>query len=219
MITKYGLPQVIIFPALTLALGVLLAVLLPYWWIIPIVAVIFIVFCWELSFFRDPPRKIKPDAGILYSACDGTVTHIVNEDGIIKISCFLSLFSVHINRAPCSGSIESVTYKKGQFRDARDSDSSQINESNAIVLTRSDEPYDKITVVQVSGAVARHIVCAAKPGDTVKQGEKLGMIKFGSRTDVILPDNRNPQVLVKVGDKVRAGITPIVKYLNAEVGD
>jgi phosphatidylserine decarboxylase len=217
MITKYGFPQALIFPCLVLVImaGVFLAFYaagLPLPILIVIEALLFLVFLWMFSFFRDPPRKIVYDESILYSPCDGTVTDIVREDGAVRVSVFLSIFNVHLNRVPCSVTINEVSYKKGQFRDARDPDSYRVNESNTVTMTRTAEPKAVLTVKQVSGAIARHIVCKAKAGDTYKQGGRFGMIKFGSRTDLCAPDSDGLTVTVKTGDKVKAGLTPIAVY-------
>jgi phosphatidylserine decarboxylase len=213
MITKYGLPQAAIYPAALIACMAVAAVLLyPSIWIIPVEIVLLALTAWAFSFFRDPPRKIADDENVLYSSCDGTITDISAEGGQIVISMFLSLFNVHVNRAPCSCDVADVYYKRGECRDARDPESSKINESNALTLTRLAEPREKIVVRQVSGAIARHIVCAAKTGDTLRQGERFGMIKFGSRTELIIPGGADREICVKLGDKVKAGLTPLVRY-------
>ena len=185
----------------------------PSVWLIPAELILLILTGWALSFFRDPPRKIADDENILYSPCDGTVTEVAADGGEIRVSMFLSLFNVHINRAPCSCKVVDVSYKKGQYRDARDPESAKLNESNTLTLTRAAEPYDTIKVIQVSGAVARHIVCAVKEGDALRQGGKFGMIKFGSRTELILPGGSGREICVKTGDKVKAGLTPLVRYI------
>ncbi|GHV90138.1 phosphatidylserine decarboxylase proenzyme [Spirochaetia bacterium] len=233
-LTKYGLPQLILFPAAVFVL-MLLLLLCPggqapqsippalLFGEIPLL----LVFIWTLSFFRDPERKIVMDEGVLYSPADGTITDITEVDGddqgngggigerALRIGMFLSLFSVHINRAPCAVRIEGLSYKKGAFRNAMSAESGKINESNDVLMKRLSPPFDTLLVRQISGAVARHIVCAAKPGDTFKQGDRFGMIKFGSRTELYLPVNAGGaryEVAVKIGDKVHAGISPLVRY-------
>ncbi len=130
----------------------------------------------------------------------------------LRIGIFLSIFSVHINRSPCNAKVEKVTYKKGQFRDARDPQASQVNESNSLALVRIDSPNDRLVVRQISGAVAQRIVCRAAEGEQLAGGQKFGMIKFGSRTELYVPAGNNKKLLVKIGDKVKAGLTPLVKY-------
>ena len=211
------------YPLLVILLMlVLFLVSRPACWLIPAEIVLLLVFIWMLSFFRDPLRTIVPDEKILYSPADGTITDISRTDdsalgpGALRIGMFLSIFNVHINRAPCSVRIENVTYKKGQFKNAMSAESGKINESNDIIMVRLNEPEDRLLVRQVSGAIARHIVCEAKEAGEYRQGEPFGMIKFGSRTELYLPaaEEGKYEVTVKTGDPVRAGLTPLVRYLK-----
>ncbi|MDR2702167.1 MAG: phosphatidylserine decarboxylase [Spirochaetaceae bacterium] len=221
-LTSWGLPQAAIFPILPAAGMAALYVFCRHaFWIVPAEAVLFLIFFWMLSFFRNPPRKIVPDESILYSPADGKVTDISEvydeELGpLLRISIFLSIFNVHLNRVPCSARVERITYKKGLFRDARDPDSSRVNESNTLLLTRLAEPKDSLLVRQISGAIARRIVCKVKEKDEIKQGALYGMIKFGSRTELYLPARNDGkcELTVKAGDTVHAGITPLVRYTN-----
>ena len=223
--TRYGLPQVVIYPLLVCILMlVLFLVFRPARALIPVEALLFLVLLWMLSFFRDPSRTIVPDERILYSPADGTITDIVEVDGFLemdgvpvralRVGMFLSVFNVHINRAPCSVRIEKVTYKKGHFKNAMAPESSQVNESNDVLMTRLSDPKDRLLVRQVSGAIARHIVCEAKESAEYRQGEPFGMIKFGSRTELYLPAGEGRyEVAVKIGDKVRAGLTPLIRFI------
>ena len=218
-VTKYGLPQVVIYPLLVLVLMAIIFFLFrPARFIIPLEILLFLVFVWMLSFFRNPVRNINFDENILLSPADGTITDIsaVEDSALgenaLRIGMFLSIFNVHINRAPCSVRIENVTYKKGQFKNAMSPESGKINESNDILMVRLSEPKDRLLVRQISGAVARHIVCEAAAGNEYRQGEDFGMLKFGSRTELYIPEGNHFEVLVKNGDKVRAGITPLVRY-------
>lgn len=219
-ITRFGLPQAAMFPLIALAvMAGLFFLFRPALWLIPIEALLFLVLVWMLSFFRDPARTIIPDEKILYSPADGTITDISRVDdsalGVpaIRIGMFLSIFSVHINRAPCAVTIEKVQYKKGQFRNAMSAESGRVNESNDVLMIRQAEPAHRLMVRQVSGAIARHIVCEAREGSRYGQGEAFGMIKFGSRTELYLPaSDAQYEVAVKIGDKARAGLTPLVRY-------
>ena len=216
MITKYGLPQVAVIPgALICAIAALAVFALPKTWAIIAGALLLALLVWVLSFFRDPQRSIIPDGSVLYSPCDGTVTEVVSEGGVIRVSVFLSLFNVHINRAPCSASVIRVTYKKGQFRNAQDPESARVNESNEIELAIKGRPGETAIVRQVSGAIARRIVCRVKEGGGLKQGERFGMIKFGSRTELIIQGGADREACVKPGDKVKAGLTAFIRYSNA----
>ena len=213
MLTKYGLPQVAVIPGILVCVIAALAAVFGFrFWAIPVEVALLALLVFSLSFFRDPRRDVIADDSVLYSPCDGTVTGVSSEDGAIKISVFLSLFSVHINRSPCRAVVESVEYKRGSFRSATDPESSRVNESNDIALVMSAGQAETIIVRQVSGAIARRIVCRAAPGDALGQGERFGMIKFGSRTELIFPDSGGREVLVKPGDKVRAGLTKMVAF-------
>jgi phosphatidylserine decarboxylase len=172
-----------------------------------------------LSFFRNPRRKISLDERVLLSPADGTITDIDETDvpelggKVQRIGMFLSIFNVHLNRMPCSVRVESTTYKKGKFINAMSAESSKVNESNDVLMVRLSEPRDRLLVRQVSGAIARHIVCKAEPGQEYAQGFAFGMIKFGSRTELYLPFAEGRYTIaVKIGDKVRAGLTPLLEY-------
>ena len=121
---------------------------------------------------------------------------------------------MHINRAPCNVKIEKIAYKKGRYKNAMNPESGEVNESNDLWLVRTDSPSDRLLVRQISGAIARRIVCAAREGQKLAGGEKFGMIKFGSRTELYVPVSENAQCLVKTGDKVKAGMSPIVRYIK-----
>jgi len=219
-IAKYGMPQVLVYPAIILALMIALLIFLPKGiFLLAAEIILFPVFIWMLMFFRNPKRVIPLNRQVLLSPADGTITDISEIDmpdlggKALRIGIFLSVFSVHINRMPCSARVESVNYKKGQFKNAMSPESYRINESNDILLTRLDKPLERILVRQVSGAIARRIVCEAKPGQEYPQGFAFGMIKFGSRTELYLPlDERDFDIRVEIGDKVNAGLSPLVVY-------
>jgi phosphatidylserine decarboxylase len=179
--------------------------------------ILFLILAWALMFFRDPQRVIRYDEYTLLSPADGTVTEISETETpelgrALRIGIFLSIFNVHINRMPCSVRVESANYKKGKFKNAQSSESGKINESNSIVMIRLSDPCDKIMVRQVSGAVARRIVCEARASSEYTQGAAFGMIKFGSRTELLIPLSERYDIAVKIGDKVNAGLSPLVVY-------
>ena len=218
-LTKYGWPQVAIFPAIILAaMAILLFLPLPFYVTIAIETTLAVILIWVFSFFRDPYRIVPSDKNLLLSPADGTIHDIetVHNDFIgghaLRIGIFLSIFNVHINRSPCNVKVEKITYRKGQFMDARDLQAGQINESNDLYLTRMDSPRDKLVVRQISGAIARRIVCRTSQGEQLTCGRRFGMIKFGSRTELYAPAGKNIKILVKIGDKVKAGLTPLAKY-------
>jgi phosphatidylserine decarboxylase len=157
-------------------------------------------------FFRDPHRTIPTDSNLIISAADGRVTRVEERENGKFVSVFLSPFDVHINRAPIAGTITTVEYIRGKKNPATSDEASLVNERNAITITG-----EKMTVIctQIAGIVARRIVCWSKQGDKLALGEKFGLIKFSSRTDLLMP--KNVQVLVKVGDRVVGGETIIAK--------
>ena len=222
-LTKYGLPQVVVFPTMILAaMGVVL-------WAgveissmsvaLCIEVVLLVALLWILSFFRDPYREVPTDDSLLLSPADGKISDIETVDEpvfiggkAVRIGVFLSIFNVHINRAPCACRVEKIVYKEGEFRDARSEECGQVNESNSLYLTRISGNGGRMIVRQVSGAIARRIVCATEGGAELAGGEQFGMIKFGSRTELYIPAGGDFKVLAKVGDNVAAGVTVMVKY-------
>jgi phosphatidylserine decarboxylase len=172
------------------------------WGILPVLLAAF--FLW---FFRDPQRAIPAGAGLIVSPGDGKVTETVTiatpEGPRQRISIFLSVFNVHINRAPICGVLSQVRYQKGKYLNAMNPASADRNEQN-IVTVRGEEGYE-VTFKQIAGLLARRIVFNFKEGDSVERGQRVGLIKFGSRVDVILPVEA--VLRVKVGDKVNGGAT------------
>ncbi|MDO8303176.1 MAG: phosphatidylserine decarboxylase [Sedimentisphaerales bacterium] len=221
-LTKYGMPQVAYYPSLAALLMLLVLCLhgaLSPWLMGILELVLGAVLAWLLSFFRDPRRTIINDPKVLLSPADGTIADIETVDEptaiggrALRIGIFLSVFNVHINRAPCTVRVENITYKTGEFKDARDPDAGKVNESNDVAMTRLRDPNDKLLVRQISGAIARRIVCATKPGDELAAGQQFGMIKFGSRTELYIPANGNFKCMVTIGDKVKSGLSILVRY-------
>ena len=159
-------------------------------------------------FFRNPKRKIPSLQNIILSPADGRIIHLgeCEEDRFLKeralkVSIFMSLFDVHINRAPVSGKVLEKSYYPGQFLVANAEKSSLLNEQNAFILETEDRL--KILLIQIAGFVARRIVCYAKAGDTLRMGEIFGMIRFGSRIDLYLPKEVKPNI--RVGQHVKGG--------------
>jgi phosphatidylserine decarboxylase len=229
-LTKYGLPQVVVFPIVLFTVMVVFlltgTLFLPAWVIISIELVFVALLILILSFFRDPYRISPSDKCLLLAPADGRITDIetVEEGGSLggrslRIGIFMSIFNTHINRAPCNVKVENISYKQGKYKNAANPIAGRINESNNLALVRTDNPKDKLIVRQISGAIARRIVCQTGQGKDLTSGEKFGMIKFGSRTELYVPLNTGaknsiwePKCLVRIGDKVKAGLTPIVKY-------
>jgi phosphatidylserine decarboxylase len=173
-----------------------------------------------ITFFRDPERAIPPLADAVVSPADGTVTHIEEVDEpefgkALRISIFLSVFNVHVNRCPFAGDVVDVRYFPGEYLDARNAESAVRNEQLWIDMI---EPTSKMPmrVKQISGAIARRIVCWLKPGDKLVKGARIGMIKLGSRTDLLIPAGAASEICVKVGDSVRGGATILLKLQQSK---
>ena len=160
-------------------------------------------------FFRDPRRDAPSEPSLVVSPADGRVTRVQQTDvsdpqSPTVVSIFLSPFDVHINRAPIAGEVTAVSYTKGRFVIATRDDASLVNEQNALTIRG-----ERVTIVckQIAGVVARRIVCWKKAGDTVELGERFGLIKFSSRTDLVLPPEVD--VVARVGERVRGGVSII----------
>ena len=224
--TKYGWPQVVVVPVTVFAVMVFIALgainFLPTWLFILIEILFAGLLILSLAFFRDPERNSPSETNLLLAPADGQITEIENIDNVdfvgnkaIRIGIFLSIFNTHINRSPCKVRVEKITYKKGKYKNAMNPESGRINEANELELIRTDNPEDKLLVRQISGAIARRIVCKASQGQNLAAGEKFGMIKFGSRTELYVPVHSSQyevKCLVKTGDTVKAGLTPLVRY-------
>ncbi|HME36413.1 MAG TPA: phosphatidylserine decarboxylase [Candidatus Sulfotelmatobacter sp.] len=173
----------------------------PAWAIVPCLLAFF--FLW---FFRDPERAIPPDAGAVVSPGDGKVTDVatvaVGNEKLTRLSIFLSVFDVHVNRSPIAGVIREVRYQRGQYLNAMNKASAELNEQN-IVTVQSDGDGQTVVFKQIAGLLARRIVFYPKVGDRLERGQRVGLIKFGSRVDVLL--DPSAQVKVKVGDRVKGG--------------
>jgi phosphatidylserine decarboxylase len=171
-----------------------------------------------LAFFRDPRRVVPDDPSALLAPADGKVTEItqiadeplVGGGPAVKIGIFLSVFDVHLNRSPCRGAIRSMEHRPGVFRNAMSARSSHDNESNTLVLDAGGG-WGDVGVKQIAGLIARRIVCAAEVGETLEAGQRFGMIKFGSRTELYVGRPEQLDVVVRLGDAVRAGQTVLIR--------
>jgi phosphatidylserine decarboxylase len=204
VIVKEGIPLIIPPGAATL-----IAFFAGFVWVaVPLFFLTFFV----VWFFRNPERTMPENHSQLISPADGKVIRIEeissvdrSDRSFLKISIFMNVFNVHVNRIPYSGQVVSIRYTTGKFLSANLDKASALNERNT-VLIRTDDGREIMTV-QIAGLIARRIVCWLKEGMKVKKGERFGLIRFGSRVEVFLP--LGSTLLVKVGDKVRAGETPI----------
>lgn len=162
-------------------------------------------------FFRDPVRAIPADPETLVSPADGRVVELLpGADGGVRISIFLSIFNVHVNRTPVAGEVVDVTRRPGKFLAAWKHAASSDN-AQAAVTVRT--PHGDVRFVQITGLIARRIVCSLSPGDRVGRGERYGLIRFGSRVDLYLPPAAEPAV--RVGDRVRGGADIVARWRRA----
>lgn len=207
-IVKEGHTYIAILVGVTIVLGVTLS---PYWSIVPGVLAAFVMF-----FFRNPRRNVPNDSSLILSPADGTVMSVsevfeeqfLNAPGI-KVSVFLSVFDVHVNRSPVEGDIKFQQYTCGRFKPAFKATAGFENERHSIGLECGEM---KILVTQVAGLIARRIVSWVTLGSLLEQGQRYGMIKFGSCTEVVVP--LSVEILVKKGDRVKGGETIIGRVRN-----
>ena len=176
-------------------------------WAIPPLALA----CFFLWFFRDPQRAVPQEPGALVSPADGKVTDVsvVNTTNgkQARISIFLSVFDVHVNRSPIAGVVRDIRYQQGKFLDARSPDCADQNEQNVVTVEGDGH---SVVFKQIAGLLARRIVFTPKPGDRLERGQRVGLIKFGSRTDVLF--DPGARINVKVGDRVKGGAN-VLAYL------
>jgi phosphatidylserine decarboxylase len=211
---RWGLAelQLMGWPLVAMVIGLLLS---PWPWAAVVPAVPLVLVVW---FFRDPPRHVPQDAGLVVAPADGTiaeVTELAHDEFIggpaVRIGIFLSIFNVHINRAPLRSRVVKLHYCPGEFLNAMNPESAIRNENLWIGLEEEASPYRKLFVRQIAGLIARRIVCELRPGEVVERGQKFGMIKLGSRTELVLPAE-DLEVAVRVGEKVCGGSTVMGRY-------
>ncbi len=191
-----------------------------YWYLawIPVVPL-----CLVIWFFRDPPRRVPQGEGIHVSPADGKIceiTRLERDEFIggpaVRIGIFLSIFNVHLNRASAAARVIALKYSRGEFLNALNPQSALRNENIWIGLEETAPPHRRFIVRPIAGAIARRIVCVLRTGDELARGEKFGMIKLGSRTELILPDGDDLRICVEVGQRVKAGSTTVARYGNED---
>jgi len=219
-LTRYGRREVIV--ATLVAAGLLAMVAYAAWrfspWVALAAAAPVFAWVWVLWFFRDPDRPVPPGDGLFVSPADGRVADItrVGPEGPlgregVQIGIFMNVFDVHVNRAPCDARVEKIVRVSGAFLDARDPAAAQRNESATITMTHTRDGRDYPVVVrQIAGLIARRIVTRLCPRQSVRRGERIGMIKFGSRVELLVPTAVADEVRVAVGRRVRAGQTVLL---------
>ena len=212
-LTRHGFREMLIGSLVLVAAAVVLGI---WWW--PISLIVLPVLIWLFAFFRDPNRQVPVEQHVMVSPADGTVsdiTELPNYDLLggpaLRIGIFLSVFNVHVNRSPCDGKVIKVEYKKGKFINAMShAKASDENESNTVVLAEPTTDRPVAVVKQIVGLIARRIIFDPQVGDVLHRGERIGMIKFGSRTELYVPMWLQPQAKVQVGQTVRGAADIIV---------
>jgi phosphatidylserine decarboxylase len=214
MMKNYGIPVAAEGWPFIIPLAMVTALLFALGWknagVVLLVLTLFVLF-----FFRDPERAVPPGEGIVVSPADGRVIVIKDtyepdylKQDMKQVSIFLSVFNVHVNRAPIGGTIEIVKYNPGKFHVASVDKASLVNEQTAMVIAKGKT---RVLVKQIAGLIARRIVCYAKLGDVVNAGERYGLIRFGSRVDLFLP--KDAELKVKLGDRVK-GARDVIAVLK-----
>jgi phosphatidylserine decarboxylase len=188
-----------------------LAALCVYWGLSMVAVPLTLLAAFVAYFFRNPVRAIPPGENLIVSPADGKVVAIAplpGEDkelpGGQRVSIFLNIFDVHVTRAPMRGELERLEYRRGKFKVAYDEEAARVNEQNILTIRGQ---AGRIVVKQIAGLIARRVVCWKRPGQTLLRGELFGLIRFGSRVDVLLP--KEVKILVKAGDRVKGGISVI----------
>jgi phosphatidylserine decarboxylase len=205
-VARYGLREIVLFGLALGSVACLLATVNPYLALAPIAPYLFVLY-----FFRDPFRRIPEGETLLVSPADGRILEVSDveetnyiHEPCVKVAIFLSVMDVHVNRAPIAGEVAQSVYRRGAFKHAASDDAATLNESNDVVF-RSGALDTSVLMRQVAGAAARRIVFMPSVGSAVLRGEKVGMIKLGSRTEVFIPRAKVEEIRVKPSDKVKGG--------------
>jgi len=218
-LARWGLAEVVVMGGV-LGVAIVLLAISPW----PVVALLpAVLLAFVFYFFRDPPRQVPRQPGLLVAPADGKIAEVspLEHDPFldgpaVRIGIFLSVFNVHINRAPVRARVVRLKYHPGEFLNALDPESAIRNESLWIGLQSVEAPEFRYVVRQIAGLIARRIVCGLRVGEIVERGHKFGMIKLGSRTELILPRDEDCEICVSVGDRVRGGATILARWKNSQ---
>ena len=226
-LTRYGLKEIAIASVCSLA-GCVVALAfvkwLPWWAMVAILAPDLVVYLWVLWFFRDPERTVPQGGGLFIAPADGRIADITNigpeselgRDGV-RIGIFMNIFNVHLSRCPVDGTVESLEHRPGAFLDVRDPHASERNESTTIRLRYEHQGAEyPIVFRQIAGLVARRIVTDLVQGQSVTRGQRVGMIKFGSRLELLVPAELVSKVCVEVGQISRGAETVLIESAPGE---
>ncbi len=209
---RYARLEVTLITAIGTLATAIVAWWLGWWALLPAVLAMA-----ALAFYRDPPRRVPEGDNLILAPADGKIVDIARAldgpDGkpTLRIRIFLSVFNVHLNRSPCRGRVTNVEYRPGKFLNALRPEADELNECNTITLDPADPIPGPIRVRQISGVLAKRIVCAVAGGANLAAGQRYGMIKLGSRTEITLPEDPGWELLVGKGDKTRAGRTILAR--------
>lgn len=210
----YGRKEIVVFGAFWSAMTLAALTVYPPAAGLPAAGLLFTAY-----FFRDPRRRVPEGEQNVVAPADGRVTDVTDvrlpefgDAPMIRIGIFLSVLDVHVNRAPCAGEVRQVVYTPGKFHSAMSPVAGDENEANMI---RVSTAAGDIVIRQIAGLIARRIVCAVQEGDKLERGQRIGMIKFGSRTELFLPKDRVADVCVAVGQKVRGAATIVARFREA----
>lgn len=219
-LTKHGLREVAVSTVvLLLAAGILAGFVRPLWLGVALAAVPLAVWAWVLWFFRDPERATPTGPGLIVAPADGCVTDItplgpqslLGRDGV-QVGIFMNVFSVHVNRSPLDAAVVRVEHRDGVFLDVRRADAWERNESTTIFLEcQADGRKVPVVIRQIAGLIARRIVTDLTAGQVLRRGQRIGMIKFGSRMEVLAPRELVGQVVVQIGQNVKAGLDVLIQ--------
>src|SRR3954452_9939549 len=217
-VTRHGFREMLI-GSVALVLTAFVLGYFSYWWLALLMVPVLV---WLFAFFRDPERVVPDEQHALVSPADGTVSDVTEIDNdpllggpAVRVGIFLSVFNVHVNRSPCDGRVVKTIYKEGKFLNAMGhARASEENESNTVVLAEPHGDRKVAVVKQIVGLIARRIIFTAKDGDLLRRGERIGMIKFGSRTELSIPKWLAPEVTVKVGQTVRGAADVVARLGN-----
>ncbi len=211
---RVGLAELVLIGSGFLLLAVLAGLL--FW---PLALPFLVLAGLVVWFFRDPNREIPAQVGTVVSPADGKLVQIERvEDpelgSCLQFGIFLSIFNVHANRSSLPGRVEAIRYRPGKFLNALRPESAQENENLDVILVDTESHRQKFRIRQITGQFARRIVCWVRPGDVLARGEMFGMIKLGSRTELLVPDNDSLEVVAEIGDKICAGSTILARYAS-----
>ena len=214
---RAGLAELLLLGGFPLLIGIAVLIAAPGWWklaaAVPLAATAFVAW-----FFRDPERPVPPGAGVVVSPADGVVAEVTEierpeflGEPAVRIGIFLNVFNVHVNRMSLAGRIVALRYTPGKFLNALKPESARENERMELFCCGPHQPHRRFVIRQISGAIARRIVCEVRTGQVLPKGRRLGMIKFGSRTELLLPAD-GLTIDVRVGQKVRGAATVVGRY-------